>query len=143
MSSSNIFKKRIDKVRSKSGLTLLEGWARSGLSMKQIAKNIGITDQCLYLWFKKYPEIKQAVEKGKEVVDYEVENALYKTAMGFELVEQQLDNKGNKRMIKRTVPPNVAAQIFWLKNRRPDRWRDKNESEVSGAVPIVIKDDIE
>ncbi len=137
-----MIKNRYEKYLSKEGLTLLEGWARSGLTIRQISHNIGISEVSFYKWLKKYPQIKRAVEKGKEVVDYEVENALYKSAIGYEITEQQLDNKGNKRLIKRSVPPNVTAQIFWLKNRRPDRWRDKTDTEVTGGIPVVIKDDI-
>lgn len=85
------------------GLTLLEGWARDGLTDEQIAANCGITATTLYDWKNRFPEISEALKKGKEVVDYEVENALLKKAMGGD----------------------VTASIFWLKNRRPDKWRDK------------------
>ncbi|WP_229423297.1 transposase [Massiliimalia timonensis] len=88
-------------------MTLLEGWARDGLTDEQIAHNAGITAATLYEWKKKYPEISEALKKGKEVVDFEVENALLQTALSG----------------------NVAAQIFWLKNRKPDKWRDKPETQ--------------
>lgn len=84
-------------------MTLLEGWARDGLTDEQIAYNAGITTSTLYAWKSKYSEISEALKKGKEVVDFEVENALLQTALSG----------------------NVTAQIFWLKNRRPDQWRDK------------------
>lgn len=132
----------VHKFLTKDGLIKLEGWARAGLSMEQIAKNCGVSVVALYGWFKKHPEIKQAVAKGKEVVDYEVENALYKSAMGYEVTEQQVDSKGNKRLVKKYIPPNVVAQIFWLKNRMPDKWRDKHQTEITGGLPVVIKDDI-
>ncbi|MBC8612060.1 helix-turn-helix domain-containing protein [Massilimaliae timonensis] len=92
---------------TEEGLTLLEGWARDGLTDEQIAHNAGITAATLYEWKKKYPEISEALKKGKEVVDFEVENALLQTALSG----------------------NVAAQIFWLKNRKPDKWRDKPETQ--------------
>jgi len=85
------------------GLTLLEGWARDGLTDEQIAKNCGCNAATLYDWKKRYPEISKALKKGKEVVDYEVENALLQSARDG----------------------NTTAQIFWLKNRRPDKWRGK------------------
>lgn len=93
-------------------LVKLEGWARDGLTIEQISKNAGIAPTTLYKYREMSPEIKRALEKGKEVVDYEVENALYKSAMGYEVTEQQIDNKGNKRMVKRYIAPNVTAQIF-------------------------------
>ena len=88
---------------SEDGLTLLEGWARDGLTDEQIAHNVGITAKTLYEWKKTHSAICEALKKGKEVVDYEVENALL-----------------NKALIGDTT-----ALIFWLKNRRPDKWRDK------------------
>ncbi len=87
------------------GLLLLEGWARDGLTDEQLAEKIGITATTLYDWKNKFPEISEALKKGKEVVDYEVENALLNKALGGD----------------------TTAQIFWLKNRRPDKWRDKPE----------------
>ena len=67
------------------GLLKLEGWARDGLVDEQIAQNIGIAASTLYEWKKQYPEISEALKKGKEVVDRQVENALLKRALGYEL----------------------------------------------------------
>lgn len=89
--------------RTTDGLILLQGWARDGLTDEQIAHNMGIRRTTLYDWKNKYPDINDALKKGKEIVDYEVENAL----------------------LKRAKQGDVAAQIFWLKNRRPEKWRDK------------------
>lgn len=89
--------------RTTDGLILLQGWARDGLTDEQIAHNIGIRRTTLYDWKNKYPDINDALKKGKEIVDYEVENAL----------------------LKRAKQGDVTAQIFWLKNRRPEKWRDK------------------
>lgn len=85
------------------GLILLEGWARDGLTIEQIAHNMGVADSTLRKWKGEHEAISAALKKGKEVVDFEVENALLKAAM----------------------EGNTTAQIFWLKNRRPDRWREK------------------
>lgn len=89
--------------RTTDGLILLQGWARDGLTDEQIAHNIGIRRTTLYDWKNKYLDINDALKKGKEIVDYEVENAL----------------------LKRAKQGDVTAQIFWLKNRRPEKWRDK------------------
>ena len=85
------------------GLTLLGGWARDGLTDEQIAYNIGITTKTLYEWKKRYGGICKALKKGKEVEDFEVENAL----------------------VKKALSGDVTTMIFWLKNRKPGRWRDK------------------
>lgn len=69
------------------GLLIIEGWARDGLIDEQIAKNIGISRSTLSVWKTKYPDISDALKKGKEVVDREVENALLKRALGYRYTE--------------------------------------------------------
>lgn len=100
------------------GLLLLEGWARDGLSDEQIAHNIGIATSTLYDWKKKHLEISEALKKGKEVVDIEVENALLKSAL----------------------EGNITAQIFWLKNRKPNRWREKQNLDVVADISNPFKE---
>lgn len=133
---------KIKEFSSDEGLILLEGWSRDGLSMGQIAKNIGINRSTLYQWIDKNEKIKNALKKGRDVADYEVENALFKSATGFYYEEEVLDAKGKKHTIRRYSKPNVVADMYWTKNRRPDKWRDKREEEITGSVPIVIKGDM-
>lgn len=124
------------------GLLLIEGWARDGLTDEQIAHNMGISRSTLNEWKDKFSDISDTIKKGKEVVDRMVENALLKRALGYEYTEQKIivsekDGKRVESTIKQVVP-DVTAQIFWLKNRKPDEWRDKPESkEVNGGVIIV------
>ena len=73
---------------SKEEVLNTEGWARDGLPNDQIAKNIGINPDPLYTWIKKYPDISEALKRGKEVVDRMVENALFKRALGYEYTER-------------------------------------------------------
>ena len=111
------------------GLLLLEGWARDGLTDEQIASNIGIRRETLYQWKAKYPNISNALKKGKEVVDIEVENALLKRALGYEYEEKRTEasDRYGAKIVTTTkhVPPDVTAALFWLKNRKPNSWRDK------------------
>ena len=94
-------------------LILVEGWKRNGLSDVQIANNLGISEPTITDYKKRFPLFLKAIKKGKEIVDFEVENALYKNA----------------------IEGNVTAQIFWLKNRRKEQWREKveysNDEELS------------
>lgn len=113
-------------------LILLRAWARDGLTEEQIAKNIGINRKTLTQWKKRYTPICNALKRGKEVVDFEVENALYKNAMGGYIEEEKTyisEVNGvvtkRKEIFKRYIKPDTTAQIFWLKNRKPDKWRDK------------------
>ena len=108
-------------------LILLEGWARSGLTDEQIAKNIGINRTTLYDWKKKEVNIADALKKGKEVIDFEVENALLKRALGYEYEEETYENGILTKKVKKQVAPDTTAQIFWLKNRKKEQWREKVE----------------
>ena len=111
------------------GLLKIEGWARDGLTDEQIAHNMGIRRETLYDWKRKYPNITNVLKRGKEVVDRQVENALYRTAIGFEYEEETVTNDGMIVTTKKYSKPNTTAQIFWLKNRKPHEWRDKQEIE--------------
>lgn len=77
-------KKKVDQWLTKEGLTKIGGWARSGLSDEQIAKNVGVSRSTLNEWKKKYPDISDTLKKEKEVADFEVENALFRRATGFD-----------------------------------------------------------
>lgn len=124
-------------------LLLLQAWARDGLTDEQIAANIGINRDTLYSWKKKHPDISDALKRGKAVVDVEVENALLKRALGYEYeeyTEEHTDEGWKTRRTTKHVMPDVTAQIFWLKNRRPDLWRDKRDVEMSGSVNNPFED---
>lgn len=124
------------------GLIKLEGWARDGLTDEQIAQNIGINPATLYVWKNNYPEISESLKKGKEVVDYEVENALLKRALGYTIKEEKLTKDGELVEVEKEVPGDVTAQIFWLKNRKPDAWRDKPEDNGNKEEAITIINNI-
>lgn len=128
------------------GLLKIEGWARDGLTNEQIAGNMGISRETLNQWSKKYPDISDALKKGKEVVDRQVENALLKRALGYKYEEKKVEKgpDGSKTTVTiKEVTPDVTAQIFWLKNRKPEQWRDKRDVEHSGEIGgVVIVDDI-
>lgn len=235
---------------TKEGLTRIEGWARDGLADKQIAENIGVAYSTFREWVKKFPALSASLKKSKDVADRQVENALFKRAIGYEytedtyeliadtgqkkrhediqdLTEQQWEtslayfdhqcvycgkkndltkdhldplknggkltfanvvpackscnsskkdhqwlawyqkqkyydkqrarkiteyvnfamllpnekNENNTRLVitkrvTKQVAPDTGAAAFWLKNRKPDVWRDKKETELSGNVNV-------
>ena len=85
---------------TKEGLLLIEGWARDGLTDEQIACNMGICRDTLIQWKKKYSDISDTLKKGKEVVDRQVENALFKRALGYEyteIIKERIDDTGQKK----------------------------------------------
>lgn len=129
------------------GLTLLEGWARNGLNDEQIASNMGIACSTLYVWKNDHPEIAEALKKGKEVVDLEVENALLKKALGYDYVETTIeelaDGKKRVRQTTKHVQGDTVAQIFWLKNRKPEVWREKQAPATEDIEDIdASRDDV-
>ena len=111
------------------GLLKIEGWARDGLTDEQIAKNIGISRSTLNVWKDRYSDISDALKRGKDVIDRQVENALLRRALGYVYEEVKEKFEGNimteRTVTKKEVIPDTTAQIFWLKNRKPDKWRDK------------------
>lgn len=130
------------------GLLLIQGWAREGLTDEQIAKNMGIGKTTLYDWQKKFPEITNALKKSKEIVDYEVENALLKRALGYryqeKITETRYDQNGDpytyERTMEKEMPPDPTSMIFWLKNRQPAKWRDKPvEDSIDNHITLTIE----
>lgn len=120
------------------GLLKIEGWARDGLTDEQIAENMGICRDTLIEWKKKYSDISDTLKRGKEVVDRQVENALLKRALGYrytETTKERIDgNLVVTKEVEKEVVPDTTAQIFWLKNRKPDVWRDKQNLQVEGSL---------
>ena len=87
----------------------------------------------------------QVIRRGKDVVDREVENALFKRATGYtyeevtvERVQKDDDKSVETKRVKRQVPPDSTAIIFWLKNRKPQAWRDRREIDHSGEMKQTV-----
>jgi len=118
-----------------------EGLAKLGKIEDDIAAAMGIHVSTLRDWKKKHPEFSVALKIGKSEADTRVENSLFKRAIGYEYEEVKTVNDGERveKTIKQ-VAPDVTAQIFWLKNRKPEEWRDKVHQEVTGkdGGPIEI-----
>lgn len=101
----------------KDKLTLVEGWARDGLTDEQIAEKLNISKDTFYKYKKNHTDFSDSLKKGKEVVDYQVENALLRNAL----------------------EGNTTAQIFWLKNRKPKQWKDKIDFENEANKETIKK----
>lgn len=124
-------------------LMLLESWSRDGYTYHDIAEKIGVSDRCLSLWRKKHPEINEALNKGREIVDYKVENALLKSALGYTVKESKViivtDRKNGdvvtttRETITKEVAPNVTACQVWLYNRLPNKWKRNRDKLIDMA----------
>lgn len=153
-------KSKVDYWLTDDGLTLLKGWARDGLTDEQIAHNMNISCSTFYKYKNEYSEITESLKKGKEVVDYEVESSLLKKAFGYnakvlkhiKVKKADYNDEGYKVNEREEIvevydevhiPADVTAQIFWLKNRKPDKWREKQQ-EVSNKDDdhVILVDDL-
>lgn len=133
----------VDKWLTEDGLFLIECWARDGYTNEEIYKRMGISMVTFRNWRIKHPQIEKALSKGKEVVDYMVENALLKNALGYTTKETKIftsapDKNGNRRtrtetLIKENAPDTIAA-IMWLNNRKPDMWK-RNRDQFQELTP--------
>jgi len=102
----------------RENLAIIEGWARNGLTDSDIAHNMGIAKSTLCEYKKKSNELSDALKKNKDIADIIIENALYNKAKNGD----------------------VTAMIFWLKNRRMQKWRDKPIEEIKtdgGGIVLI------
>ena len=132
---------RITKY-NKTLLKKVKGFALKGLSDLQIAHNLGIAASTLYEWKNKHPDFSEAMAMSKEIADLQVENALYKRAIGLSVIETQEISRGKgkketKKIIKE-LPPDFPSMSLWLRNRKSDIWSDKRED----LITIVSKEDL-
>lgn len=115
-------------------LMLLECWTRDGYTFEDIANRIGISYSTLRAWRKQYPEIDTALKAGREIVDYKVENALLKSALGYKTKEVKVTTIMRHGKVVETIrettdkeqAPNVSAAQCWLYNRLPKKWKNMN-----------------
>lgn len=133
-------------------LDKVEEWAKKGLIDEQIAHNLGIAYSTFREYKNKYEALSAALKRGKEVINLEVEHALLKRALGYkyeEITKEPVKNDvtGEIKLqvtkeVTKEVLPDVTAQIFWLKNRRPEDWRDKKEifSSATNTIQVTIED---
>lgn len=134
-----------EKWAEPNNLLILGAWARDGLTDEDIAHNIGISRSTLKEWKKKIPAISATLNTNKAIADIRVENALFKKAIGCTVTEKVISKIKNpdgtvtetERTVERELPPDTTAGIFWLKNRKPKDWRDKQEVELSGNVGMT------
>lgn len=136
-------KSKLENWLNENDLLRITQWFREGLTDEKVAeKCIGISRTTFYRWIKQSKKFKGAVEEGKKPVIAIVENALIKSSTGYDVMEGRINADGKKIMVKKHIPPNITAIIFYLKNRDPKRWRDKWDFEIENSVVPVIKNDI-
>lgn len=110
---------------------------------KDLAEFFDTTEQTINAWKKEYPEFLEAIKTAKEELDQKVERSLFQRATGYEhpaVKIMQYEGTPVKVDYTERYPPDTVAGIFWLKNRQPDRWRDKIDHEHGGkdGAPIQV-----
>lgn len=134
MASATINQCQATDWLEEDNLMLLECWTRDGYTYEDIANKIGISYNALRKWREKYPEIDNALKKGREIIDYKVENALLKSALGYKTKEVKVTTiirhgkvvETMKEVTDKEQAPNVSAAQCWLYNRLPKKWKNMN-----------------
>jgi hypothetical protein len=123
---------------------LVEGYARRGMLDKQICECLRISQDTFYQYVKRFPEFSEALKKGRGPIHMEVENALLKNALGYSYEEEHYEvsadgkiDKKKRKVIKKHVPGNLGAQIFWLINRLSDYWKQRKEEKQNDNIEEI------
>lgn len=117
----------------------VEKLCKLGATDEQIAEFFDVSVQTIYNWKSKHPEFVEAIKNGKVIADMQVSNSLFKKATGYVIETEKVVGKGdNKQVLKVNVAiePDTTAAIFWLKNRQPEYWRDRTETQVNHTLTI-------
>ena len=138
--------RKVDFWLTPEGLILIRAKSRDSLTRNELARKLEIAPKTLALWEGRYPEIAEALRQGREIIDARVENAILKKALGFETTEVKkvvkADGAEEVTTVYKSVPTDVTAASVWLKNRCPEKWRDKPQEEDSLSKVDKILEEI-
>jgi DNA-binding XRE family transcriptional regulator len=114
-----------------------------GATDKELADFFSVSEQTINAWKQKQPSFLESIKAGKEKADAVVAEKLYKKATGYkQTVNKVFQYQGDPVIVETTeeVAPDTTAQMFWLKNRQPKKWRDRHEvdAEIKGAFEVNI-----
>jgi len=113
-----------------------------GYTDAQLGEFFNVSETTINNWKNSKDGFLESLKSGKGLADYEVVESLYKRATGYEHKEDKIFNNNGVILVAETIkhyPPDTTAMIYWLKNRQPDKWRDKQEIEHSGEVKSTIE----
>lgn len=116
--------------------------ATNGATAWEIARALGVTKSTIYDWAAAYPEFSDALRVGREIADNRVERSLYERAVGYEFDAVKIMSYEGSVIVEpyvEHVPPDPNAAKFWLMNRQPDKWREKQSLALSneGDAPLI------
>ena len=113
-----------------------------GATDKQLGDNFDVDESTINNWKIAHPEFLESIKRGKTIADAEIAESLYHRAKGYEHPEDKIFNNNGEEMIVETIkhyPPDTGAVAFWLKNRQPELWRDKQTIEQIGDTKITVE----
>lgn len=119
-----------------------------GATDKEMADFFGVAESTFHLWKKEHKEFSESLTRGKMLADAEIANSLYHRAKGYEhpeIITATFQGQITDTMeVTKHYPPDTPAATLWLKNRQPDKWRDKRETELTGkdGAPIQTAVDL-
>ena len=119
----------------------LELLYRKGCTDVEVATAIGVDESTLHNWHKRSPAFFQSIKDWKAVADEEIERSLRERALGYSHPEDKIFNDNGSPLVVPTIkhyPPDPTSMIFWLKNRQPAKWRDKQDIEIDGNITIEV-----
>lgn len=139
---------RPTKYDPKYHIPWARGLALRGATAEEIAREFGVAKSTLYKWAKEDESFSNALKESRDIADMDVERTLYQRAMGGKSRETKkvieiVDGQPQVKRIEETereLAPDVTACIFWLKNRQPQLWRDKQDVAISGEQDASIKE---
>ena len=111
-----------------------------GATEIQLADFFDVNESTIWRWKQTYPDFCNAIKVGKEIADQNVERSLYRKAMGYEFESEKIfcqDGAIVRASTREFVPPSDTAMIFWLKNRKPNDWRDKTDVNLTGELKLA------
>ena len=119
-------------------IQLAENYALLGATDDELADFFGVSKQTLNKWKKDYPEFLDSLKRGKDIADSNVASKLYNRAIGYDFEETHTVCKNGlvvgEKHIKKHQPADTTAAIFWLKNRQPEKWRDRKELQIGNRL---------
>jgi len=130
---------RPSKIK-KIDLSLVKHYTSKGYTDEELGKIFNVCEDTINNWKKQFPEFFESLKSGKLLADVKVEASLYQRACGYSHPEVHISNylgTVTKTPIIKHYPPDPTSMIFWLKNRQKDKWRDKQELELSGELTIM------
>ncbi|WP_336704404.1 terminase [Chryseobacterium indologenes] len=111
-----------------------------GATDKDIGDFFDVTETTINNWKINYAEFFESIKKGKQIADANVADRLYQRALGFEHDSEEIkviEGDIERVPVRKVYPPDPTSAIFWLKNRQPEKWRDKQEIESNGNLNIT------